>query len=67
MLKDLLDGLHHSEQLRGSDDQPTTTELSITGVHVYHNLALIEKGHNTEQGAPEWLKGFDHTAAYTET
>lgn len=67
MLKDLLDGLHHSEQIRGGDDQPTTTELSITGVHVYHNLALIEKGHNTEQGAPEWLKGFDHTVAYTET
>ena len=67
MLKDLLDGLHHREQIRGSDDQPTMTELSITGVHVYHNLALIEKGHNTEQGAPEWLKGFDHTVAYTET
>lgn len=67
MLKDLLDGLHHSEQIRGSDDQLTMTELSITGVHLYHNLALIEKGHNTEQGAPEWLKGFDHTVAYTET
>ena len=67
MLKDLLDGLHHREQIRDADDQPTTTELSITGVHLYHNLALIEKGHNTEQGAPEWLKAFDHTVAYTET
>ncbi len=67
MIKDLLDGLHHSEQIRGSDNQPTMTELSITGVHVYHNLALIEKGLNTEQGAPGWLKGWDHTEAYTET
>jgi hypothetical protein len=35
-------------------------------MHLYHNLALIEKGLNTEQGAPEWLKAFDHTHAYTD-
>ena len=67
MIKDLLDGLHHQEQIRSADDQPTATESTITGVHVYHNLALIEKGLNTEQGAPEWLKAFDHTEAYTDT
>jgi demethylmacrocin O-methyltransferase len=42
------------------------TELTITGMHLYHNLALIEKGLNTEQGAPEWLKTFDHTHSYTD-
>jgi hypothetical protein len=45
MLKDLVDGLHHHEQIRNGEDQPTTTE----------------------QGAPEWLKAFDHTEAYTDT
>jgi demethylmacrocin O-methyltransferase len=67
MIKDLLDGLHHQEQIRDGDAQPTAAESTITGVHVYHNLALIEKGLNTEQGAPEWLKAFDHTEAYTDT
>ena len=67
MIKDLLDGLHHQEQIRDGDAQPAATESTITGVHVYHNLALIEKGLNTEQGAPEWLKAFDHTEAYTDT
>jgi demethylmacrocin O-methyltransferase len=67
MLKDLLDGLHHQEQRRNADTQPTLTESTITGLHLYHNLALIEKGLNTEQGAPEWLKAFDHTEAYTDT
>lgn len=67
MLKDLLDGLHHQERIRDGGAQPTTTESTITGLHLYHNLALIEKGLNTEQGAPEWLKAFDHTEAYTDT
>jgi demethylmacrocin O-methyltransferase len=67
LIKSLVDGLHHQEQLRQANDQPSMTELSITGVHLYHNLALIEKGINNEQGAPEWLKAFDHTEAYTDT
>lgn len=53
MVKSLLDGLNHQEQMRGSDHKPSTTELTVTGVHVHHNLAFIEKGLNTEQGAPE--------------
>ena len=30
-------------------------ELTVTGVHAHHNLAIIEKGLNTEQGAPGWV------------
>ncbi|MEB3049487.1 class I SAM-dependent methyltransferase [Mycolicibacter sp. MYC123] len=52
MIKSLLDGLNHQEQMRESDHEPSTTELTVTGVHVHHNLAVIEKGLNTEQGAP---------------
>jgi demethylmacrocin O-methyltransferase len=66
LIKNLLDGLHHLEQIRNGDAQPSMTESTVTGVHMYHNLALIEKGLNTEQGGPEWLKRYDHTGAYTE-
>jgi demethylmacrocin O-methyltransferase len=52
MIKSLLDGLNHQEQMRESDHKPSTAELTVTGVHVHHNLAFIEKGLNTEQGAP---------------
>jgi hypothetical protein len=66
LIKNLVDGLHHQEQIRNGNGQPSMTESTITGMHLYHNLALIEKGLNTEQGAPEWLKAFDHTHAYTD-
>lgn len=52
MVKNLLDGLNYQEQMRGGDHQPSMTELTVTGVHVHHNLAFIEKGLNTEPGAP---------------
>ena len=65
-IKALVDGLHHAEQIRDENDQPSATEATITGMHLYHNLALIEKGVNTEQGGPEWLKRYDHTDAYTD-
>jgi hypothetical protein len=66
MIKNLLDGLHHSEQIRNTDDEPSATESTVTGVHVHHNLAIIEKGLNTEQGAPEWLRTIDHASAYAD-
>ena len=39
MIKDLIDGLHHQEQIRNGNYQPSMTELMVTGVHAYHNLA----------------------------
>jgi MycE methyltransferase N-terminal len=66
MIKNLLDDLHHSEQIRDGDDKRSMTELTVTGVHVHHNLAVIEKGLNTEQGAPEWLRTIDHSGTYTD-
>ncbi|MFI5508052.1 class I SAM-dependent methyltransferase [Mycobacterium sp. NPDC051804] len=61
LIKDLLDGLHHQERIGSADNQPSMTESMVTGVHVYHNLVLIEKGFNTEQGSPEWLKVLDRS------
>jgi demethylmacrocin O-methyltransferase len=66
MVKNLLDDLHHNEQIRNGNDERSTTELTVTGVHVHHNLAIVDKGRNTEQGAPEWLRGIDHASAYSE-
>ncbi|GFG81734.1 class I SAM-dependent methyltransferase [Mycobacterium paragordonae] len=57
LIKTLLDGLNHQEQIREGGHQPSSAELTVTGVHVHHNLALIEKGRNTEQGAPTGWRG----------
>ena len=66
MIKDLLDGLHHSEQIRDDHAAVSATESTVTGVHVHHNLAVIEKGLNTEQGAPKWLRTLDHARSYSD-
>lgn len=61
LIKDLLDGLHHQERIGSGDIQPSLTESTVTGVHAYHNLVVLEKGLNTEQGSPEWLKTIDRS------
>lgn len=66
MIKSLLDGLHHQEQIRNGNDEPSMTELMVTGVHVHHNLAVIEKGLNTEHGAPAWWRMGDHSRFYLD-
>lgn len=55
MVKSLLDGLNHREQLRLPDQRPSATEETVTGVHVHHNLVMVEKGINREQGPPPWV------------
>jgi hypothetical protein len=47
LVKDLLDGLNYEEFVDESYE-PTYTDLHVTAVHAYHNLVLIEKGHNAE-------------------
>jgi hypothetical protein len=47
LVKDLLDGLNHEEFL----DEPyeaTYSDRHVVGLHAYHNLVVIEKGHNVE-------------------
>ena len=50
MIKTLIDGLNHQEQIRDPNRQPSSVELTVTGAHLHHNIAFIEKGLNTEQG-----------------
>ncbi|MEU3825503.1 class I SAM-dependent methyltransferase [Streptomyces sp. SID486] len=49
LLKELLDGLHHENH-----GEPDGTGAQVVGVHVYHNLAVVEKGRNEEGGVPAW-------------
>jgi hypothetical protein len=55
MVKALLDGLNHQEQIRPEELSPTAVERTVTAVHAHHNLVVIEKGSNAEQGAPVWV------------
>ncbi|MUN36169.1 class I SAM-dependent methyltransferase [Actinomadura litoris] len=47
MLQALLDKLHYQER---AGDEGDDIARSVVGVHVYHNIAFIEKGHNAEGG-----------------
>ncbi|MET8453074.1 hypothetical protein [Streptomyces sp. NPDC005209] len=50
-LKTLVDGLHHEEFLRSDAREPLATDPRIKGMHLYRNVAVIEKGPNAE-GSP---------------
>ena len=49
----LVDGLHHQER---AGVEPSAEDLGVSAVHVHHNLVVIEKGGNTEQGGPAWIR-----------
>ncbi|MDT0469671.1 hypothetical protein [Streptomyces gibsoniae] len=50
-LKTLIDGLHHEEFLSSDAREPLATDTQIKGMHLYRNIAVIEKGSNIE-GSP---------------
>jgi hypothetical protein len=66
-LKTLLDGLHHQEMVRTGEYTPSETERTVTAVHVHHNMAVVEKGLNTEQSAPEWIPRMEDPIAAITT
>jgi demethylmacrocin O-methyltransferase len=47
LVKDLLDGLNHAE-FADPDYEPTYADRHVVAVHAFHNLVIIEKGHNDE-------------------
>lgn len=48
LLKGLIDGLNYQE-LVGEVERPVSyTDRHVTGLHCYHNLAVIDKGENAE-------------------
>ncbi|MGH3710506.1 MAG: class I SAM-dependent methyltransferase [Pseudonocardiaceae bacterium] len=55
MLKALVDGLNHQELPKNNKKTPSYTDQHVVGLHFYHNLAIIEKGVNAEDGAPSFI------------
>lgn len=51
LVKSLVDGLHYEE----SPKDGAGADVQVTGLHVYHNLAFIERGTNAEGGIPPWV------------
>ncbi|MBF0817513.1 class I SAM-dependent methyltransferase [Microbacterium paludicola] len=49
LVKDLLDGLNW-EEWRPDGAAPTYTDAHVVAIHAYHNLVIIEKGENRENG-----------------
>ncbi|WP_052020808.1 class I SAM-dependent methyltransferase [Actinokineospora spheciospongiae] len=50
-LKTLVDGLHHEEFLRPGARAPLPTDTQVIGLHLYPNVAVVEKGSNAA-GSP---------------
>jgi demethylmacrocin O-methyltransferase len=55
LLKSLVDGLHYQERSDSRYGAPGEIEGRLTGLHLYHNIAFLEKGRNAEGGVPEWI------------
>ncbi|SFP83964.1 class I SAM-dependent methyltransferase [Amycolatopsis rubida] len=53
LLKSLVDGIHYEEN--NGRTALDSTDAEVVGVHVYHNVAFIEKGVNAEGGIPLWV------------
>ncbi|WP_435149818.1 class I SAM-dependent methyltransferase [Micromonospora aurantiaca (nom. illeg.)] len=51
-LRTLVDALHHQERL---DVPAAELDRWVGALHVYHNIAFIEKRLNAEQGSPAWI------------
>lgn len=54
-LKTLVDGLHYQDRL-DFDREPSVLERNVAAIHLYHNLAFVEKGLNAERTAPSWVR-----------
>ncbi len=55
LLKDLVDSVQHQELPATAGHRPSYADQHVVGMHLYHNLAFIEKGTNAEGGIPPWI------------
>lgn len=55
LLRDIVDGLQYEEQPHDADYAPSYRERHAVGLHVYHNIAFVEKGINAEGAVPSWV------------
>jgi hypothetical protein len=66
MLKCLVDGLNHQEIHSGTADSLSYTDRNVVGLHFYHNLAIVDKGVNAEDGAPSFISGLKYSGGAVE-
>ncbi|MGW1176265.1 hypothetical protein ACWD4P_21430 [Kitasatospora sp. NPDC002543] len=53
LVKQLVDDLHYEEQ----PAKPTGgVGASLAGLHLYRNIAFLEKGRNADGGIPDWIR-----------
>lgn len=55
LLKSVIDAIQHQELPESTEHQPTYLDQNVVGMHVYHNVAFLEKGRNAEGGIPAWM------------
>ncbi|MFE4973653.1 hypothetical protein ACFRAR_16265 [Kitasatospora sp. NPDC056651] len=53
LVKQLVDDLHYEEQPAKPADG---VGASLAGLHLYRNIAFLEKGRNAEGGIPDWIR-----------
>ena len=66
MVKELVDGLNYEEFI-DADYQPSYLDTHVVAVHAYHNLVVIEKGHNVEGTDKAAYAGIGHQQGLTES
>jgi demethylmacrocin O-methyltransferase len=54
-LKTLLDSMNHQQLVRDQPYEPSNLDREISALFLHHNIAFVEKGANTERGAPKWI------------
>jgi hypothetical protein len=55
MLKELVDTIHFREHAELSDDEAASA-IHPSDLHLYHNLVILRRGINNEQGIPAWIR-----------
>lgn len=55
LLKSVIDAIQHEERPDSARREPSYVDRNVVGLHVYHNVAFIEKGRNDEGGVPPWM------------
>ncbi|GAA1295039.1 class I SAM-dependent methyltransferase [Saccharothrix xinjiangensis] len=55
LLKSVIDAIQHRERGDAATREPSYLDGNAVGLHVYHNVAFIEKGRNAESGIPGWI------------
>jgi MycE methyltransferase N-terminal len=65
LIKSLVDAIHYEEHPGDAATTPTHEQANLAGIHVYHNIAFVEKGTNAEGSIPAWIPRTIHPSLRT--